>query len=190
MSQKVQKAPMAQVARCEKSSRAAATVVSPECDDAARGRTLVLGLGNPILKDDAVGIIVAREVERLLAGRMNTEVREASLAGFELLDLLAGFQRAILIDAIKTPNGKPGDIYRLLPDQMPVTDRIAAMHEINLPTALALGRKVGMEMPTEVVTYAIEVEDYRTFGETMSPSVSAAVGIAADRVAREVLAGR
>ena len=69
---------------------------------------LVLGLGNPILGDDAVGIFVAREIKRLAGERTGVTVKEASVGGFDLLDLLEGYRGAVIIDAIKTAGGRPG----------------------------------------------------------------------------------
>lgn len=76
-------------------------------------KTLVLGLGNPILSDDGVGLRVAAGLE----GRLGEGVTviEASLAGLDLLELLSGYDRAIIIDAIQTEGGQPGRIYRLDP---------------------------------------------------------------------------
>jgi hydrogenase maturation protease len=155
-------------------------------------RSLVLGLGNPILKDDAVGILVAREVARVLDTMdcTDTEIIETSGAGFDVLDLLQGFHRAVVIDAIRTQGGQPGMVYRLVPDQLPTTDRLTGTHEINLPTALALGRRLGFLMPAQVTIFAIEVEDDRTFGETLSPAVAHAIPRAAHCVLRELRLSR
>ncbi len=65
-------------------------------------KTLVLGLGNDILCDDGAGLYVARELKKTLANRKDFSVAEASLAGLGLLDLLAGYDKAIVIDAIQT----------------------------------------------------------------------------------------
>lgn len=158
-----------------RSAAGRAPVAGPESQRSPKGRALVLGLGNPVLRDDGIGILVAREVERLIGGRPDVDVREASVAGFELLELLAGFERAILIDAIQTTGGEPGTVYRLLPDHLPMPKRLATSHEISLPAALVLGHLLGIEMPTDVVVFAIEVEDDRTFGETCSLAVAGAV---------------
>ncbi len=154
------------------------------------GRTVVVGLGNPILSDDVAGILAAREVRRRLDGVSDVEVYEASLGGFNLLDLLAGFDRAILIDAIKSPGARPGSVHRLESDGLAPSVRIAAMHEINLPTALALGRMLGTKLPAEVVVYAIEVEEDRRFGESVHPEVETAACRVAARVVSEVQSRR
>jgi len=70
-------------------------------------KTLVLGLGNSILTDDGVGCFVARELEGRLSYK-GVEIMESSVGGLGLLDLLAGYDKAIIIDAIHTEEGKPG----------------------------------------------------------------------------------
>ena len=75
------------------------------------GRTLVLGLGNPILSDDGIGCHVALALKEKLK-EPEVDVLEASIAGLDFLDLLAHYDRAIIIDAIQTREGTPGQIYR------------------------------------------------------------------------------
>ena len=156
------------------------------CKTPGKGRMLVLGLGNPFLTDDAVGLLVTQKVRDILPAGLNVEVRQGSVAGFDLLDTLCGFQRVIVVDAIKTADGTPGSVYRLTPEDLPASERLAAAHEISLPTALSLGRLMGVEMPAEVVIVAIEIEDNRSFSETCCPAVAAAIDSAAALVLLEI----
>ena len=149
-------------------------------------RTLVLGLGNPILTDDGVGIHVVRD----LAGRLDrsdVDVAEASLGGLRLLDVTAGYDRLILVDAIQA-GGRPGRVCRLGLDDMPSL-HAACSHDLSLPAALALGRRLGMALPEDqaITIVAVEVEDVLTFGERCTPRVQAAIPRAA-RLVEEVLA--
>jgi len=141
-------------------------------------RTLVLGLGNPILADDAVGLLVVREAARLCAGLATVEIREASLAGLELLEIASGFERLVIVDAIKTSARRPGSVSWLAPHGLPMPERLVAAHEIDLPTALALGQLLGIPVPTEVAILAIEIEENRTFGLSLTPAVAAAIPVA------------
>ena len=75
-------------------------------------RTLILGLGNPILSDDGVGISVAEELKRIVK-RTDVMIEETSMGGLSLLDLLIGYDSVIMIDAIQTSKGKAGQIYRV-----------------------------------------------------------------------------
>jgi hydrogenase maturation protease len=63
-------------------------------------KTLILGLGNPLLKDDSVGLRVAQEVETLIPEGMGIEVGLDYWGGLRLMERMIGFDRAIIIDAI------------------------------------------------------------------------------------------
>jgi hydrogenase maturation protease len=142
-------------------------------DNRPRVRTLVLGLGNPLLGDDAVGLKVAALVRERLAGTPGVDVGEEEAGGLRLMERLAGYDRAVLVDAAVT-GAEPGEIRRLTPGDPP-TQRTAAAHGIDLPRALALGRQLGHAMPSEVRIVAIEVASVREFRHDMTPAVDAAV---------------
>jgi len=150
-------------------------------------KTLILGIGNSVISDDGVGCKVARKLERRLKGHPNITVKETSLSGLSLLDEVAGYERLIIIDAIQTRGGKPGAVYKLSPGDFK-TGRMAVIHDLGLFSALELGRKLEMNMPGEVVIFAIEAKDMVTFSEKLSPEVKKAVPKAVDMVVKEVSA--
>lgn len=156
--------------------------------------TLVLGLGNPILTDDGVGIYVVREIASRLtrqAPHLDIDVAEASVGGLRLLDTLAGYRRAILVDAIQTPDGEPGTIYRLHPTDLRQSLHAGSSHDLSLPDALALGRSLDMELPADkaFIVFAIEVQDVLSFGEECTPAAAKAIPEVVDMVHKEILAG-
>jgi len=143
-------------------------------------KTLVIGLGNPILTDDGVGVKVAYAVRDALASaaREDVAVTEASVGGLRLMEMMVGYERAILLDAIQTPGGRPGAISRLTLDDIASavpTQHSASAHDMNLPTALEMGRRLGLALPDTIEILAVEAEDVVTFGETCTPAVAAAV---------------
>ncbi|MGD8245396.1 MAG: hydrogenase maturation protease, partial [Anaerolineae bacterium] len=71
-------------------------------------RTLVLGMGNTILCDDGIGIYVVRQVAQRFQ-RENVDFSEASVGGLRILDVIGGYKRVIMVDAIQTRDGKPGE---------------------------------------------------------------------------------
>jgi hydrogenase maturation protease len=146
-------------------------------------KTLVLGLGNPLVTDDSVGLRVAAELKPLLAGRPDVEVDEDYWGGLRLMERMAGFDRAIVVDAISS-GAPPGTIHHLKPDAIP-TQRSASAHDVNLPTALAFGRHAGLELPNDenILLIGIEAEDILNFGEECTPAVRAAIS----RAVRDVL---
>jgi hydrogenase maturation protease len=147
-------------------------------------RTLVLGLGNPLLGDDAVGLKVAALVRARLGGTAGVDVEEEEAGGLRLMERMTGYDRAILVDAAVT-GGTPGEVRRLSPDELP-TQRTATADGIDLPRALALGRQLGYPMPAEVRIVAIEAESVLEFRHDMTPAVAAAVEPAVAAVLEEV----
>jgi hydrogenase maturation protease len=150
-----------------------------------RVKTLVLGLGNPILSDDAVGIRVVEELEGKV-DRQEVTLIETSVAGLGLLDLLTGYDRAIIIDAIQTVGGQAGQIYRLDPEALDFTRHSASPHDVNLATALELGKRLEMSLPQQIVILAIEVADASTFSEECTPEVRRAIPACAAMVIQEI----
>jgi hydrogenase maturation protease len=145
---------------------------------------LILGVGNPILRDDRVGIEVGRRVAEAL-GRDEAVFEEASAGGLALLDAVCGYERAVVIDAIQT-GAEAGTLHAYQPDDSIGSMRLASVHGVDFFTALETGRKLGMEVPRDIRVYAIEVNDPFTFSEEMTPKVKRAVpGIVQEILRRE-----
>jgi hydrogenase maturation protease len=139
-------------------------------------RTLVLGLGNPLLRDDGVGLRVARELAAKLSPNPDVDIELDYWGGLRLMERMVGYDRAIIIDAICTDQEPPGTIMQLNAGGIP-TQRSASAHDVNLPTALELGRQAGAHLPCDeqILLIGIEAEDVLTFDENLSPAVEQAV---------------
>lgn len=148
-------------------------------------KTLVLGMGNPLLCDDRVGLQVAAELKNKLF-RPEITIMEASLAGLGLLDLLVGYDKAIIIDAIQTMGGKAGEIYRLDPEEFDSTHHTASPHDASLTAALEFGKKLGLALPKQIVIYAIEASDTTTFSEECTPEVKKAIPVCVEMILQEL----
>jgi len=135
-------------------------------------RTIILGLGNPLMTDDAVGILVARALHARLADP-NAVLREAAVAGIELMELLVGYDRAIIVDAVQTDGGKPGDWFRLAEPTEIDGELPQSSHRFGVFEGLELGRRLELDMPAEIRIYAVEAPDPFTFGEGLSPALAA-----------------
>jgi hydrogenase maturation protease len=143
-------------------------------------KTLVLGLGNPILRDDGVGCHVANELEKIVDQHQITVV-SASMAGLDILDTMAGYDRVIIIDAIKT-GAQAGRIYRMGLSDFAATRHTSSVHDINLATAVYLGRRIGLALPKEFIIFAIEAKDVTSFSEECTPPVKNAIPNCVDMI--------
>ena len=137
-------------------------------------KILVLGIGNSILSDDGVGIKVAREVGEKLDDPQIT-VSETSAAGLSLLDSIVGYDQVIIIDAIQTKKGKAGQLYRMKPEDFSFAKHFSSPHQINLVTALELGKMLDLAMPQKITIFAVEAKDIASFSEKCTPEVEQAI---------------
>jgi hydrogenase maturation protease len=144
-------------------------------------RALVLGLGNELLSDDAVGVLAARTLEGPLAGR--ADVVASALHGLALLDVFSGYDAAIVVDAVATGTRPVGTVAEIDPASLrPVAG--ASPHFAGLPEMLELAERLGMRFPSRLRLLTVEVRDLYTVGGRMSPEVSAALPVICESVMR------
>ena len=136
---------------------------------------LILCLGNEIISDDGFGVEIARRLTD--AGNIpeSVEVVFAPIAGFALLDLLAGRAKVLIVDTIRTGNAAPGTLHKFAAGVLTPSKNLTTSHQISLPTALEFGRQLGLDMPDDIDVIAVEAEDLETVSEQLTPSVQAAV---------------
>jgi hydrogenase maturation protease len=149
--------------------------------DKERMNTLVLGVGNPILTDDGIGIRIA---QRLKEEKPYLEVMETSEAAIAILDLIvvADCDKLIIIDSVKTGQGKLGELYKFeLEDLKPAKD-FSATHGVDIATAFELGRRLGHSMPRYIGIYAVEIQDNTTFGEGCTERVEEKIPFIAKQI--------
>lgn len=133
--------------------------------------TRIIGLGNTILSDDGVGIYAVREVARLLAESGRSAIADAiesEVAGFALMELMAGWEQVVLVDSVQFDDLAAGTVIRIEPADLHTSLRLRSVHEIDLPTVLELGHRLGLAMPRKITIFGIQVKDSLTLGESMT----------------------
>lgn len=135
-------------------------------------RTLVLALGNDILGDDAAGLLAARELRSEFGSCV--DVVETGEAGLALLELMEGYDRALLLDAAVTGKHAPGTVIEFAPNDF---SKVAAPspHYAGLPEVLQLARRMQIAFPSDIRIVALEVRDPFTIREVLTPEVAAAL---------------
>ena len=158
---------------------------------AAEPRTataLVVGCGNLLRGDDAVGpVLVRRLLERGLPE--GAEVADAGTSGMDVAFRMRGAQRVVVVDAA-TSGGEPGALYRLDGadvEQLPPLEGLN-LHSFRWDHALAFGRwLLKDEYPAEVVVYLVEAGGLE-LGAPLTPAVDRAVDALAERLLAAELA--
>lgn len=131
----------------------------------------VLGLGNPLLKDDGIGprVIAAMQKEGLLPG-----VQAVSSQGsfYQLLNIIAESKRIIAVDALQG-GSPPGTIYLLDSSKVVRNNNTEIIrHEENFFEVLDLYNNFG-NVP-EVTIVGIEPKEI-AYSTELSPEISARI---------------
>lgn len=138
-------------------------------------KTVVIGLGNPLLRDDGAGIRTARALKKRLRGYSWVEVKELYCGGLRLMEAMVGFERAVLVDAMQSGQRAPGSAQCFTVEDFATTRNLRCAHDTSLDAALQLGRQLGLALPGRIEIWGIEATCLDTFGETLTRPVALGV---------------
>jgi hydrogenase maturation protease len=160
-------------------------------------KTIVVGLGNPILGDDAVGWKVADEVRSKLTSSSPLsaqpdngqgdaiDVECLSLGGMSLMEHLIGYQYAILIDAFRPEADEPLGMLRVFKlRDLPIYSafHVTSAHDTSLQQAFELGKSMGALLPENVTVVGVTTREICHFHEGLSQLVANTVPLAVHKV--------
>ena len=149
-------------------------------------KTIILGVGNQILGDDGVGIHVTDILkERIM--EPNITIDDAITGGMNLLELILGYDKAIIVDAVKTTVGKNGEVKRI-PLEDFSTMHSCNPHDVSLNEAIEMAKKMGENrIPNEIIVIGILMKEIPCeFGEKLSKEIAAAVPKAVEMTLNEI----
>jgi hydrogenase maturation protease len=138
-------------------------------------KVLILGVGNLLKGDDGVGLHIVDLLRNEELG--DTVDIKDGVSGFDILGEIAGYDKVIIIDAIKT-NGQPGTIYTFSLNELRAqkAEHSFSSHNLNLSSLIQLGEKIYPgKIPDDIIIIAIEAKDISTLSETCTPEVEKAI---------------
>lgn len=149
----------------------------------ARKAVLIIGVGTKYSGDDAVGLVVAERLRARPPDLATVITHEGE--GVSLMELLAGFQTAILIDAMSS-GAEPGSVRRFDANAQLLSSRMFrhSTHAFGVADAIELGRAL-RQLPPRVIVYGAEGRNFEA-GRCLSPEVEAAVPGIVERVLDEI----
>jgi hydrogenase maturation protease len=133
-------------------------------------KILVLGIGNDILRDDGIGPRLVKDL-RNMDHPGNLRFETCAMGGLEVLELIRDYHTVLIIDAIKTENGEPGEVYYFKPSDFRETLHLSNLHDVNFITAIELGRRIKLNIPENIHIVAVEILEDMEFGRTLSPEL-------------------
>jgi hydrogenase maturation protease len=147
-------------------------------------KTLIIGLGNPILGDDGVGWKVAAEVQHRIQDHSQIEFDFLSTGGLSLMERMIDYPRVLIIDAFESQQHPLGTVQFMTLDQLPqaALGHLNSSHDTSLQVALDVGQRLGAVLPDEIYILGIEANVTYEFSEELSPAVANAITPAVERI--------
>ena len=136
-------------------------------------KILVMGVGNVLLKDEGIGVHVVRELMKMELPE-DVEVLDGGTAAIDLLHMIEGREKMVVIDAMLSDNEEPGSIFRLTPGDIQPTFRgKTSLHQLGLIEVLEMADMTG-HCPDTVI-FAVVPESIGTFGENLTSRIKGRV---------------
>ncbi|PWC16000.1 HyaD/HybD family hydrogenase maturation endopeptidase [Brenneria corticis] len=118
---------------------------------------LVLGIGNLLLSDEAVGVRIIEALERRYRFAPQIDILDGGTSGMELMEAMAGRDHLIVADAVLTGQA-PGAVAVLRDDEVPALfTRKISPHQLGLSDVLMALRLTG-EFPQKLTLVGVEPE--------------------------------
>jgi len=138
-------------------------------------KTVIVGMGNPLLCDDGVGIRAVRALERVVGNRRDVDLLELYTGGIRLMEEMAGYSRAFVVDAMVTGRHEPGTVIPFSLADFITTRRTVSTHDTDFRLSLEMARFLGLPIPDDIRLWGVEAADVESFSEELTGPVEAAI---------------
>lgn len=136
-------------------------------------KTLFLGIGNTIRGDDGIGIYIAEEIKKKLVNKKNNiTVISTETAGLNLLELIVGYSKLIIIDSIKvSTDSELGQVYKLNVNRFNLANYYPGSHDIDFSMLFRIGKKFKIKLPKEIKIYGVGIYSVKGFKRKCNPQL-------------------
>jgi len=128
-------------------------------------------MGNPIVVNDRIGILIGKQLEKDLSGKESIEypeIREFTGSPLAFVNEISGYSKVIIIDSVATGLMEPGSVVLFSKEELLQHSSQIYLHGMNLPEAIRLREELACALPTEIKLIGIEVPRIDRFGDELS----------------------
>ncbi|WP_422858748.1 hydrogenase maturation protease [Flagellimonas sp. S174] len=149
-------------------------------------KTAIMGFGNPVRSDDAIGIYVIEELRKSIENTEEVSLFDMGTAAFEVLFGLKGHDKIILVDAVINTNEPIGTLFKVPAEEVlraPEEDPMVFLHGMKWDQALSYAKKImGEAYPEDISVYLIAIDNTK-----LEVDLSRTVKEAGDKVVNHIL---
>ncbi len=133
-------------------------------------KNLILGIGSEILSDEGIVLMLIDDLKSEFEEK--TDFTTALTGSLDLINEINGYENLLILDTIKSVNGEPGAVNDFDLDDYRPTMHLENFHDSSLPVTIALGRKLGYELPKKIHIITVEISDNKTISDKLSSQLS------------------
>lgn len=151
-------------------------------------KTAIVGIGNVLCRDEGVGVHVIEELRKLDLPD-GVELHDGGTGGLDVLEILEGFDRAIIIDAVRS-GMQPGEIHHFNLYEMDSAEKqpqFMSIHELDLVAARKIGKEA-YEIPKDIIVIGVEPKSIEV-GMDLTPTVKAAIPVVIQKILKLIDSG-
>lgn len=136
-------------------------------------RITVLGIGNPLVEDEGLGVRVAEELLRLFDFPPNVTVMDAGTLGMSMLGVIRASDYVLVVDAVDGTGHPPGTVVLMAAEDLADNQVLHSLHDMRFVDVLQAAALTGSEPESDFV--GVQVADMTVARVTLTPAVEAAV---------------
>jgi len=143
-------------------------------------RVTVMGIGNPLMRDEGIGIRVVEVLMTALEFPDNVTLVDAGTMGMTILNLFQDCDYMLVVDAIDGTGEAPGTVVRLSPEDLSPNQVMHSLHDVRLVDVIQTATLMGLHPDVDCV--GVQIEDMGELSIGLTPAVEAAVPAAVEAV--------
>ena len=154
-------------------------------------RTLLLGLGNDLRGDDAIGLHVVDYVRSLNICSTDVSIERTLVSGIHLLSYFPNYEKVCIVDSVQVKDEEIGKFWELSPEELKRCDfSMRVTHGIGIHSLLDILRMIGYENPREVKLFLIGIKKMNDYYyeclDNISSSLRNIVPCVGQQIVREI----
>jgi len=149
-------------------------------------RITIMGIGNPLMRDEGIGIRVVETLMTALEFPPNVTLVDAGTMGMTILNLFQDCDYMLVVDAIEGTGEPAGTVVRLSPENLAPNQVMHSLHDVRLPEVLQAASLIGGT--PETIAIGIQIEEIAEWVMELSEPVENALPVAAAAVLEELAA--
>ena len=128
-------------------------------------KTAIMGFGNPVRSDDAVGVYVIEELKKKITNHESITLLDMGTSAFEVLFQLKGHERIIIVDSVINSGESVGTLFKLPASEIEGAiedDPLVFLHSLKWSQGLSYAKKIlGADYPSDIQVYLVAIENIR-----------------------------